>query len=163
MLGKHSQASTSCYICAGKSLVLTFQNFYLGATPLEAIAAGTAYINPVYKTTKYLHENSVYERLSQHTFAQDLGAPYVYNITRCARVGQRQDRWRGHSPSLPPIWLLLLLICTALISDILMVHKGLWEKKLTEEQATEEQVQRMRGLLHLRAQTTEEPVQGMRG
>ena len=126
MLGKHSQASTSCYICAGKSLVLTFQNFYLGATPLEAIAAGTAYINPVYKTTKYLHENSVYERLSQHTFAQDLGAPYVYNITRCARVGQRQDRWRGHSPSLPPIWLLLLLIRTALvilIRDILMVHK----------------------------------------
>ncbi len=47
------------------------------------------------------------------------------NITRCARVGQRQNRWRGHSPSLPLTWLLILIVCTALVRDILMVHP--WE------------------------------------
>jgi hypothetical protein len=64
-----------------KNNIIIYIFFFPGATPLEAIAAGTAYINPVFKTRKYLHENSVYECLSQHTFAQELGAPYVYNYT----------------------------------------------------------------------------------
>ena len=64
-------------------------------------------------------------RYTPFTWADTLD--WHINITRCARVGQRQNRWCGHSPSLPLIWLLLLLICTALIRDILMVHKGLWE------------------------------------
>ena len=62
-------------------------------------------------------------RCTPFTWADTLDWPI--NITRCARVSQRQNRWRGHSPSLPLTWLLILIVCTALVRDILMVHP--WE------------------------------------
>lgn len=51
----------------------------LGATPLEAIASGAAYINPQYDARKSLWQNSKYACTSQHTFAENLGPPFVYN------------------------------------------------------------------------------------
>lgn len=51
----------------------------LGATPLEAIASGAAYINPQYDAKKSLWQNNKYACTSQHTFAEKLGPPFVYN------------------------------------------------------------------------------------
>jgi len=64
----------------------------------------------VFQTRKYLHENSVYECLSQHTFAQELGAPYVYNYTEgdaesalnAVRLAVDYNGGRGFPPFVPP-------------------------------------------------------------
>jgi hypothetical protein len=64
----------------------------------------------VYKTRKDLHENSVYECLSQHTFAQDLGAPYVYNYQegdaesafKAVKLAVDYNGGRGFPPYVPP-------------------------------------------------------------
>ena len=82
----------------------------LGVTPFEAIAAGTAYINPVYKERKQLWENSDYHCTSQHTFAQQLGPPYTYdysiNNVESALAAVRRaltfNHSKGFEPYLPP-------------------------------------------------------------
>ena len=88
-----------------------------------------------------------------HSFTWAGALDWTINITRSVRVGQLQDMWRGHSPSLPPIWLLLLLISTALVILI---------RDIMPARPREEQVQGLRRRLHLRARQTEEPVQGLR-
>ena len=64
----------------------------------------------MYRTRKHLGENSVYECLSQHTFAQDLGAPYVYNYQegdaesafKAVKLAVDYNGGRGFPPYVPP-------------------------------------------------------------
>jgi hypothetical protein len=82
----------------------------LGATPLEAIASGAAYINPQYRVRKNLWENSVYRCMSQHTFAEELGPPFVYNYRQgdaesaveAVRRVLDFNNSRGFPPYVPP-------------------------------------------------------------
>ena len=89
-----------------------------------------------------------------HSFTWAGALDWTINITRSVRVGQLQDMWRGHSPSLPPIWLLLLLISTALVILI---------RDIMPARPREEQVQGLRRRLHLRARPSEKRMQGLRG
>ena len=85
-------------------------NPVLGVTPLEAIAAGTAYLNPVYPTPKHLWENGAYVCSSQHTFAQQLGQPFAYdyvvgNVEQAKlAVGRAvaHNGGKGFAPHVPP-------------------------------------------------------------
>lgn len=85
-------------------------NPVLGVTPLEAIAAGTAYVNPVYPAPKHLWENGAYVCNSQHTFAQELGRPYAYDYP-IGHVGRAKavvdaavayNDGKGFLPYVPP-------------------------------------------------------------
>ena len=82
----------------------------LGATPFEAIASGAAYINPRYQTRKKLWQNSEYACTSQHTFAGELGAPYVHDYQEgdaesAMQAVRRVLSWndgRGFAAYVPP-------------------------------------------------------------
>ena len=53
----------------------------LGASPFEAMAHGTIYLNPVYPQPKNLWQNRQFHYTSQHQYAGFVGAPLSYDIS----------------------------------------------------------------------------------